>query len=443
MAYDLNQTVFSLSLASNAVADIKATTSGYNTELTAYMAAGLTGGTLQDLSSDGAFADYQGPAWPGFFPTMNSQLAGGDWQVVWGPCVWVAPLKHGSKILSLYATNSMYVGWSPSLNTYVVAIAATNAANVMDWIDEDFDVYARTTSTWPPTIPFTEKRHEVLPAGTPQISAGTATGISALLGMTDPKQGSLQSFLASKADSSATLWFTGHSLAGALSPTLAFYLYPDPTKSSWGTINLLPSAGATPGNQAWLDLFTAGYPDATDLVNMHDVVPRAWNMLPTVIQPKDKAGNYPSIFGMLGSGTVSVGYTVDLLVHYMERRIRDITYANITHNMFGAADFSSNWGHFTWGTVTTDAQGYTLKSDPAWSDWPPFTDSNPVTAQNPAQTGKATVMGQIGQLITATHIDQYVHNFGLTPSQLLPEVPADWKPQAPDLDSFQAMLHEG
>ena len=177
MAYDLNQTVFSLSLASNAVADIKATTSGYNTELTAYMAAGLTGGTLQDLSSDGAFADYQGPAWPGFFPTMNSQLAGGDWQVVWGPCVWVAPLKHGSKILSLYATNSMYVGWSPSLNTYVVAIAATNAANVMDWIDEDFDVYARTTSTWPPTIPFTEKRHEVLPAGTPQISAGTATPV--------------------------------------------------------------------------------------------------------------------------------------------------------------------------------------------------------------------------------------------------------------------------
>ena len=66
-----------------------------------------------------------------------------------------------------------------------------------------------------------------------------------------------------------------------------------------------------------------------------------------------------------------------------------------------------------------------------------------MTAQNPAQTGKATVMDQIGQLITATHIDQYVHNFGLTPSQLLPEVPADWKPQAPDLDSFQAMLHEG
>ncbi|MEN2978400.1 triacylglycerol lipase [Tistrella bauzanensis] len=440
MAYDINQTVFMLSLASNAVAGIKATTSGYNTELVDYMAAGLNGGTLQDLSSTGAFAAYQGPAWTGFFAKTNAELAGGDWQVVWGPCVWVAPLKAGAKLLSLYATNSMYVAWSPSLATYVVAIAATNAANLMDWIDEDFDVYAHDTATWPPQIPFTVTRHDVLPATTPQISAGTATGISALLSMTDPVQGSLKSFLASKADGGSTLWFTGHSLAGALSPTLAFYLYPDPATSGWGAINLFPSAGATPGNQAWLDLFTAGYPDATDYVNLHDVVPRAWNMLPSVIGDKDAAGNYPSIFGMLGSGTISVGYTVSSLVHYMERRIKDITYANIPHQTFGAADFSSNWGLFTY-TETTDAQGYTLKTDPVWSPWPAFTDANPVTAQNPPQPGKATVLGQIGRLILATHIDQYSKELGVSAPQLLPGVPADWKPHDPDIDTVLALLH--
>lgn len=434
-----------LSMASNAVADIKATTSGYQTELTGYMKVALSGGSLKDVASYGAFSDYQGPDCAGYFPANNALLAGGDWQVVWGPCVYVAPRTAEDFALELYASNSMYVAYSKTLNTYVVAIAATDPANLEDWIQEDFDVYAEYTATWPPAIPFERTKHALLPATTPQISAATATGISALLGMTDPKQGTLQAFLNSVANSEATLIFTGHSLAGALSPTLAFYLYPNstPASSHWACITVSPSAGATPGNQAWLSLLTGvyAYPGVTDYVNMHDIVPQAWNNLSAIIQQEDKAGNYPSIFGDMESGLLSIGDTVTTLVQLMSKRTAGIEYANITHNTFGYADFSSNWGFFSW-TETTDKQGYTTKSNPAWNAWPDFTDANPISASNPPYkyTVIPTVLDQLGHLIQATHIDQYHNALAVTPVPLLPGVPKEWSPVNPDLETFLALL---
>lgn len=446
MQYSLDQTIFMLSMASNAVADIKATISGYQTELTGYMKVALNGGSLKDVASYGAFSDYQGPACSGYFPANNSLLAGGGWQVVWGPCVYVAPRTAEDFVLSLYASNSMYVAYSESLKTYVVAIAATNPANLEDWIQEDFDVYAEYTADWSQlTIPFERTKHKPLPESTPQISAATATGISALLGMTDPKQGTLQAFLKSVANSENTLVFTGHSLAGALSPTLAFYLYPNstPASSQWGSINVFPSAGATPGNQAWLELFTAegAYPTVTDYVNLHDIVPQAWNNLSVIIQQKDSAGNYPSIFGAMESGLLSIGDTVTTLVQLMSKRTEGIDYANITHNTFGSTDFSTNWGHFSW-TEKTDEQGYTSKTYPVWNIWPNFTDANPISASNPLYKYKVipTVLDQLGNLIQATHIDQYHNALAVTPVPLLPGVPADWRPVNPDLETFLALL---
>lgn len=82
MQYSLDQTIFMLSMASNAVADIKATISGYQTELTGYMKVALNGGSLKDVASYGAFSDYQGAGLLRLFPCQ--QLAVGGWRLAGG-----------------------------------------------------------------------------------------------------------------------------------------------------------------------------------------------------------------------------------------------------------------------------------------------------------------------------------------------------------------------
>jgi hypothetical protein len=112
--------------------------------------------------------------------------------------------------------------------------------------------------------------------------------------MTDPNGGTLQSFLESKAAPNATLIFAGHSLGGALAPTLALDLAVnqgfDVTK--WANVFVYPSAGPTPGDKTFSGLFAQTFPPTQqapagqpwnvwnmDVVNSLDIVPRAWSEL--------------------------------------------------------------------------------------------------------------------------------------------------------------------
>jgi hypothetical protein len=258
------------------------------------------------------------PKYAGFFNFRAKDLICGDWKVVWGPCVY-------SKDNPGYATNAMYVAASASQKTYVVAIAATDPNSVNDWKIEDGDVMPGEMAKWPPIIPFNAVRH--LPPDDPTVayvSAGSATGISNLLtvmtsddrtGKWDPvkpgPQLSLPQFLANQSPEGQTLIFTGHSLGGALSPTLAMYLQPELAKQGWKTIYVLPTAGATPGTAGFANLFTQTFPatsvgDGTaytwniDNVSARDIVPHAWDRLPAIVSP---AVNdlYSSLFGFLAS----------------------------------------------------------------------------------------------------------------------------------------------
>ena len=388
------QTTFLMSMAANGASGIAAT----QAELQAYLNTALNGGT-----------DPIGTQFGGFFPLTNPLLAGGDWSVVWGPCVYSEKPSGAG-----YAANALYVAHSPSLATYVVAVAGTNPQSLYDWIDEDGDVGANVMAKWPFAVPFVRTVHS--PWGSvpiPGVSAATAQGVSNLLcDMVDPAHGTLQPFLTHAASSSSTLIFGGHSLAGALAPTLALYLYPQPQNSGWKQVLVLSMAGASPGNTPFAALFTAAsaFPPVasgvsapygnwnTDSCNYHDVVPHAWNQFGAVISgPGNPAGNFPSLYGVMNT-FIGAGLT-NVVVAAKTLAIGG-GYLNLTQ-----VKFSSDWGFWMWTQNPNGSWQY----PPVWNRLTTYTDANPI----------ATV-DEFGALIDAAHIDQYYNFLGVVPTQRMP-----------------------
>jgi hypothetical protein len=391
--YDIVQTTFLMSMAAGGASDIVAT----QAQLKAYLSAALNGGT-----------DPLGLPFGGFFSLTNPQLAGGDWSVDWGPCVC-----SSTPNLASYATNAMYVAHSPSLRTYVVAIAGTNPGSLYDWLGEDGDVAEIFMAQWPFNAPFVQTAHPPW-FGTPPpaLSAATANGVSNLLAsLADPWKGTLLTYLPTIANTSATIIFTGHSLAGALAPALALYFYPQPQSSGWKQVLVLPLAGASPGNAPFAARFTAAaaYPpvasgvDApygnwnTDYANAHDVVPHAWNQLDTVISGKNGAGNYPSIYGVMDP---IIGDGVTATIDAAKLLALGGDYQNLTQ-----VQFSPSWGSWTWVQNPDGSWQY----PPVWTALPAYTDANPIRS-----------VDVLGSLIVAAHIDQYYNFFGVTPAQRMP-----------------------
>ncbi len=384
MTYQIIPSIYLMDVASNGASSIRDT----QPNLLAYLKVYLNGGT-----------NPGGYAYKGFFPEMNSLLIGGDWSVVWGPCVYC--VKNANTV-----TNAMYVAYSPSQRIYMVGIAATNPVSFVDWIVEDGDVDPHSGAVWPPALPFTPVRHpNIIPVTMPAISAATAVGVSNLLTqaeMVDPVHGDLRTFLNSRTNANDTLIFGGHSLAGALSPTLALYLYPNPATSGWKEVLVLPTAGATPGNLGFANVFAQAFPQKTDApsglfwntdyANNHDVVPHAWDKLDKVVQRKDAAGNYPSIWGVLKGGSVkTIGGFVSLAV-MGARVLAGGYYTAITQQWMTPA-----WGYWNWPANN----GY----PPVWTGLPTYTDAAPLTT-----------VAELGQMIEATHIDQYYNFFKVVPA---------------------------
>jgi len=209
----------------------------------------------------------------------------GSWEVVWGPAVYELPTSDRPD-------NVMYVAQRtdlPGIPQLVVAIAGTNPYSFLDWIVEDFLV--RTQVPW--------LSGGLIHAAECRISLGTFIGLSVLQtlmpGSGQPGAGTtLKSFLAGQTGAPISIAVSGHSLGGALSPTLALWLHE--TRSHWdpngnATLSVLPAAGPTAGNAAF-----AAYSDTqigasvTRVHNPLDIVPLAWNTgslltIPTLYAP--------------------------------------------------------------------------------------------------------------------------------------------------------------
>ena len=199
-----------------------------------------------------------------------------DWEVVWGPAIYT--LKYGDLL-----DNMMFVTRQLSdTSNYIVGIRGTNGAAFLDWLEEDFDVLEKVDWKLPDG-----KTAE----GTPKISKATYIGIDALLNKMTPGKGmpgydqDITSFLGSLAQTGKiAINFTGHSLAGALAPTLALWFkqsqgnHPNSwdTKKS-ATITTTPFAGATAGNTDFAAYSDSILGDSCDRIhNTNDVVPHAW-----------------------------------------------------------------------------------------------------------------------------------------------------------------------
>jgi hypothetical protein len=172
----------------------------------------------------------------------------GQWKPIWGPIVYANNPTSGS----VHADNTMGMYYNEAENTIVIAIAGTNVNSPYGWLVEDFSVHK--TVSWE------------LITGVPSsgnVSKGTSTGLNILLNMTNATNVSvitaLKNFLETNTfENNPQLAVAGHSLGGALSPTLALYLVDK--RNDWDPNNTVavgafPTAGPTPGDEGFASYY--------------------------------------------------------------------------------------------------------------------------------------------------------------------------------------------
>lgn len=220
-------------------------------------------------------------------PVLANSNVGGE--LVWGPCVFQHP--EPTRDLRV-ADQVMYMAKisRSGADTYVVAIAGTNANSTYDIIQLDLNVSFMTLFPHGVTPQGCTRPTSLAPS---KVSRGTALGITNLLEMRDADRGNLQDFLNGVANSAAgpnaSLVFTGHSLGGALAPALALWLYPRYAPRHWKAVHVLATAGPAPGDEAFSAAFGAAFPFVEEphvpadygfwnkmIWNRLDVVPHAW-----------------------------------------------------------------------------------------------------------------------------------------------------------------------
>jgi len=210
------------------------------------------------------------------FQKYEQQL--GKWNIVWGPIVVTYDTFY-------YPINAMYMAQSEDdPSQYVISVAGTNPLSIFDWFVEDALVEKQVP--WP---------FDAISGGA--ISLGTAIGLVILLSSvpssTLPGAGlNVRDFLKGLQSKKIHLTTGGHSLGGALSPTLGLWL--KNTQILWdpffeAKFASQPTAGPSAGNSVFAQYLSEKIP-LTRFWNTFDIVPHAWvetllAELPTIYAP--------------------------------------------------------------------------------------------------------------------------------------------------------------
>ncbi len=206
-------------------------------------------------------------------PCVSSALSGQpltqNWTLVWGPAVYKFALAE-------LDDNMMFVVQNTKNPAHLaIVVRGTNFPAVLDWLGEVLNVHDQVP--WEYGSPPSQAR----------IAKGIQDGLQALQTMTpadQPPTYTLSAFLKewSKTHAPLQIDVTGHSLGGALAPTLALWLAD--TRANWdppgkAKITVYAFAGPTAGNAEFAAYYDSRIgPDTHRVWNPKDIVPQAWNV---------------------------------------------------------------------------------------------------------------------------------------------------------------------
>ncbi|KDQ54623.1 hypothetical protein JAAARDRAFT_196527 [Jaapia argillacea MUCL 33604] len=285
----------------------------------------------------------------------------GTWEIVWGPVVW----KRYPSDRNSGPDNIWYIAKNPLVQfsdettheTYVLAIAAS-ADTLHDWLVEDLDVggvvdFEKWVKGSCRNRPVNANWLFIHDSTHTYIASGTAGGVWNLISTTAPSSAKGSSYTAPqflanlRPDTpTARLVVTGHSLGGALAPTLALAMKEIGVLSAFSPDNVLvyPTAGASPGNENFAKRYAKAFPKSrgsdykvwnADIINTLDIVPQAW-CTNTSKSPSQCLENIP---GMYGPSVWEVKGAIDITI--LDVNLCGITYFPLQSSSFTGAQTSS------------------------------------------------------------------------------------------------------
>lgn len=205
----------------------------------------------------------------------------GDWELVYAPAILTKKVNPQIGDFQI-AINTTVIFYNSSKKHLAIGVAGTNMISVYDWFEEDFKV--GTLVPWNSGV-LTEGSKNTGKAVGGYISTSTSIAIKNTWNTANSTKQTpiewLKNTLSAGTLEVEQLIVTGHSLGGAIAPTLAMALVDNPL--TWN-VNRQPIevltytfAGPTPGDVGFRD-YVESKMSVHSVVNCFDVVPHTWEI---------------------------------------------------------------------------------------------------------------------------------------------------------------------